>query len=239
MLKLIPKTLVMLAIFLVTPVVVLALNWQWEPESLNRSSEFFFRMTLAAGMPIAVIMCVFFTLVFARCLKIQTKKQFIKLLIILAIAILSGQVFKSVIKNLTADSRPFVLWIEKTYNVDDEYFYSLPRSERREIIKQYIHNSPEIPKWLYHHWCSETGYTFPSGHTLFATTWAFLALVLLNFRRYPVVISIIVAWAILIEISRLALGMHHPIDVICGAFLAWAISLFSYYLACKWKLIDP
>ncbi|RKS87714.1 phosphatidylglycerophosphatase [Orbus hercynius] len=237
MLSIIKKTLITLAIFLITPITIIAINWQWQPETLNSTSKYLFWITETAGVPWALLSCVFFALLFALCLKLKSPKQLAKLLIILVVAMLLGQAIKSVVKTYTADSRPFVLWIESKYNVDDEYFYSLSRSDRREILKQYIAHSPEIPKWLYQHWRSETGYTFPSGHALFAATWAFLALTLLNFKRYQTIICIIIAWAVLIEMSRIVLGMHRPIDVIVGSIIAWFIAMLSYYLAKRWQLI--
>jgi len=156
---------------------------------------------------------------------------------VLAISVLLGQTIKSIVKNYTAESRPFVLWIEKNYQVDDKYFYSLPRDERQQIIKQYIYQSPKIPNWLYQHWRNETGYTFPSGHTLFAATWAFLALAFLSFKRHRIVIILMITWAVLIEISRITLGMHHPIDVLSGSILAWLIALLAYYFASKLQLL--
>lgn len=233
----IKKTLVTLAIFLITPIVIIAINWQWQPQSLNSMSKYLFWLTQTAGIPWAILTCAFFPVLFAICLKIKSKVQFIKLVLILAMAILLGQLFKTVIKSYTADSRPFVIWIEKNHHIDDKYFYSLPRSEREAVIEQYVYQSPEIPNWLFQHWKNETGYTFPSGHTLFAATWAFLALLFLNFKRGQNVIGFIIAWAVFIEISRLALGMHHPIDLICGSILAWAIALFTYYVALKWRVI--
>lgn len=237
MLSVIKQSLITLAIFLVTPIVIIAINWQWQPESLNNTSEYLFWLTETAGKPWAVLTCVFFVIAFMIILQIKSKMQFIKLLLIFIIAIGLGQLIKSVIKNYTADSRPYVLWIEQNYQIDDDYFYSLPRNERQEIIKMHVYHSPQIPNWLYKHWRNETGYSFPSGHALFAATWAFLALLLLNLKRHYICSSLVIAWAILIEISRIALGMHRPIDVIVGSAIAWGIALFCYYLAIKWRVI--
>lgn len=237
MLPIIKKTFFVLVLFIIAPIIVMTTNWQWQPESLNAVSHYLFWLTETAGVPWALLTCLFFTLLFALLLKVRSKIQIVKLILILVIAMVVGQLVKSAIKTYTAESRPFVLWIEAEYSIQDEYFYSLPRSERKEIIKEYIYQSPKIPHWLYKHWCNETGYTFPSGHTLFAATWAFLALMLLNFKRHYFVISIIIAWVILIEISRLDLGMHRPIDLIVGAIIAWPVALLSYYLARRWQII--
>lgn len=237
MLPTIKKSFFVLVLFLISPIIVMMINWQWHPESINRISEYLFWFTETAGVPWAVLTCLFFTLILAIFMKLNSKKQIVKLILVLVLAMFVGQLIKSVVKTYTAESRPFVLWIETEYRVQDEYFYSLPRSERKEIIKEYISQSPKIPHWLYEHWRNETGYTFPSGHTLFAATWAFLVLMLLNFKRHYIVISTVIAWVILIEISRLGLGMHRPIDLIVGAIIAWPVALLSYYLARLWQII--
>jgi len=46
-----------------------------------------------------------------------------------------------------------------------------------------------------------------------------------------------ITWAVLIEISRITLGMHHPIDVLSGSILAWLIALLAYYFASKLQLL--
>ncbi|WP_392562650.1 phosphatase PAP2 family protein [Orbus sturtevantii] len=237
MLSVIKKTCITLIIFLIVPAFLISIDWQWQPSSLNVSSKYLFWFTEMAGMPWAMLICLILPIVFAICLKVRSISKFITLVIILAISILLGQTIKSIVKDYTAESRPFVLWIEKSYQVDDEYFYSLPRSERKQIIRQYVHHSPQIPNWLYRHWRAETGYTFPSGHTIFAATWAFLALLFLRFKRHFVIVGLVITWTVLIEISRLALGMHHPIDVISGSILAWLIALIAYYFAIKWQLL--
>ncbi|QIQ21200.1 phosphatidylglycerophosphatase B [Zophobihabitans entericus] len=234
----IKKTIIVLAIFLVTPIVALCLNWDWDPNSLNNFSEYLFWITESAGAPWGTLTCVFFFVLFCVLLKLKIKKQIFQVWVLLVAAVLVGQGVKSAIKNYAGESRPFVLWMEKEHEVDDDYFYSLPRVEREELIEEHIAHLNEIPDWLVEHWQNETGYSFPSGHTMFATTWAFLALVLLGFRRHHISVSIIIAWAIVIEISRLALGMHHPIDLILGAILSWLIAIACYFCAKKWHIVE-
>lgn len=239
MFPIIKKTLVPLIIFLLVPLVVLLLNWHWEPEFLSGFSECLFWITESAGAPWAIITSFILFLVFCYCIQVKTKSAVIKLLLILIAAVLCGQLVKSLVKNYAEEPRPFVLWIEEQYQIDDEYFYSLPREERKNLIIQQLNWSTEIPSWLNTHWQAETGYSFPSGHTLFAVTWAFLAMVLFGLRRRHVILSsMIIGWAILIQISRLALGMHHPIDLILGTILAWLISLACYFCAKKWHIVE-
>ncbi|WP_267343499.1 MULTISPECIES: phosphatase PAP2 family protein [unclassified Gilliamella] len=153
-------------------------------------------------------------------------------------AILTGQMIKAVIKSQTAESRPYVLWMNKQYQLSDDKFYSLAKSEKKQLIDQLLTNSNMIPTWLREHWQNETGYSFPSGHTLFAVTWAFLAVTLLGFKRHYIVVYMLIIWALLIEISRLCLGMHSPVDLLCGVLVAWIISLICYFYAQKYHIVD-
>lgn len=76
------------------------------------------------------------------------------------------------------------------------------------------------------------GSSFPSGHTLVVTAFA-TAVVLCVSRILPAargfVLAIALLWIILIAISRLALGVHWPTDVLAaaciGAFLPLATSV--------------
>lgn len=237
MMLIIRKTIALFAIFLVVPITAVVINWTWIPTSLNGSSKYLFIITETSSFPWAAILSFLFFLLFCFFLKVKSKKQIIQVLFILAFAILFGQAIKSVAKSYFGESRPFVLWMEDQFSVDDDYFYSLPRDDRERIIEEHVEPFTDVPNWLGEHWQDETGYSFPSGHTLFATTWAFLALVLLNFQRHAIIISCFVVWAVFIEMSRLSLGMHHPADLIVGSLLAWFIAIGSYYCARKWHII--
>jgi len=88
--------------------------------------------------------------------------------------------------------------------------YSIVRSRPFE-------NYPDIEK------LSEAGNSsFPSGHTIEAFAIAFAISILFHKRKYIVAIYL---WAFLIAYSRLALGVHYPIDVIAGILIG---SVTSY-----------
>lgn len=233
MLLIFRNSLFVLGIFLIIPLVMLTTNWHWQPESLSQFSKYLYWVTETAGSPWSIITCGFFTILFALALKIKSPIPFLKLVVILAIAVIAGQLIKSVVKNYTSEPRPYVLWMADNYKVDDNYFYSLTKVEKQNILKDHFQQSDTIPNWLYRHWCNETGYSFPSGHTLFAVTWAFLAVFLLNFKRSYLIISAIIIWGVLVQISRLALGMHHPIDVISSSLIGWFLSLLTYFIIIK------
>lgn len=232
----IKKTIAVLTIFLIIPLSVTAVNWQWQPTSINSTSEYFFWLTETASFPWAIITSGLLFLLFCLLLANKTKKT-ILLLLILVSAMLGGQIIKSLIKQQTAESRPYVLWLAKEYHFNDKQFYSQTRAERKANIEQLLANSNTIPNWLAQHWQNETGYAFPSGHTLFAATWAFLAIALLSFKRHFLIVNAIIIWSLLIETSRLLLGMHSAYDLILGIVLAWVISLICCFYARKWHIV--
>jgi undecaprenyl-diphosphatase len=99
------------------------------------------------------------------------------------------------------------------------------------FVKGYV--ARPRPPW--EHLAPATGYSFPSGHTLNSTaSYGLLAVVAwrsqlpLAARRAAVVIG--VALPLLIGLSRIALGVHYPSDVLGGwlagvAFVALAATL--------------
>jgi len=75
---------------------------------------------------------------------------------------------------------------------------------------------------------SAPGYSFPSGHTLNSTvTYGLIALVAwrspLPFPARRVVVAALVALIALIGLSRIALGVHYPSDVLAGWLAGTAI----------------
>ena len=68
-----------------------------------------------------------------------------------------------------------------------------------------------------------TGYSFPSGHSTGAS--AFYYSIALLYNNIAVKI-LMVAIVILVPLSRLYLGVHWPIDVLCGTIIGVGISTF-------------
>lgn len=57
-------------------------------------------------------------------------------------------------------------------------------------------------------------FSFPSGHTAAAFV---MATLLASF--YPAIAFTVLAWAVMVGISRIYLGLHYPTDVLAGAVL--------------------
>ncbi|MFC6998954.1 phosphatase PAP2 family protein [Rufibacter roseus] len=115
-------------------------------------------------------------------------------------------------------------------------FYRKDVPARQDYLRNYLQQNPE--KWadvspqVLAHWVNEAGYSFPSGHSQNAfmlgsmlTMW--LGLQLPRKRRPWLLLPL--AWAVLVCLSRVALGVHSELDVSLGAglglVLAYLLSL--------------
>ncbi len=65
-------------------------------------------------------------------------------------------------------------------------------------------------------------YSFPSGHTLHAFSFSLICI-----QYYPQTAWFLIPASLLIALSRVALGLHYPTDVLAGAALGYLLSLFG------------
>jgi undecaprenyl-diphosphatase len=68
-------------------------------------------------------------------------------------------------------------------------------------------------------------YSFPSGHTMHAVAFTWLAMC-----AYPELGWILIPLATLIAISRVALGLHYPSDVLAGGAIGAALAFLAQNL---------
>ncbi|AKJ42076.1 phosphatidylglycerophosphatase B [Pragia fontium] len=225
-------------ILLTMPLVVWFCDWLWTPNEDNPLLIVLFWATETASSPWGAITSAILALWFVWRMQLPVKRG-IALIAILAVAIVGGQVVKSIVKETVEEPRPFVLWLEDEYQVDDQFFYSLPRKERAKIVEQHLKGQKRVPAWLSKHWEQETGYSFPSGHTLFTATWALLGMGMLVPRRRYISAAVLMIWAVTVAGSRLLLGMHWPEDLIVSILLSVICAFWACWSAERWIFSSP
>ncbi len=148
---------------------------------------------------------------------------------ILAAAILVGQGVKSWIKD-KVQNHDLLLSGWKKHHIPVDEFYTLKRAERGNLVKEQLAEEKNIPQYLRSHWQKETGFAFPSGHTMFAASWALLAVGLLWPRRRTLTIAILLVWATESwkpPAARDAL----PRDLVVATLISWALVAVATWLA--------
>ncbi|EIV5803430.1 phosphatidylglycerophosphatase B [Klebsiella aerogenes] len=222
MLLIAKRTAIGAALLLVMPVIVWLSGWQWQPGQAPAMLKMWYWVTETVTQPWGIMTHVALFGWFLWCLRFRLREALV-LFLILGAAILAGQGLKSWIKERVQEPRPFVIWLERTQQVPVAQFYELKRKERAKLVHEQLAEQQTIPGFLRKHWQKETGFAFPSGHTMFAASWALLGVGLLWPRRRWVTIGLLLGWATAVMGSRLALGMHWPQDLIVATSLSWLL----------------
>lgn len=68
-------------------------------------------------------------------------------------------------------------------------------------------------------------YSFPSGHTLHAVSFAFIIL-----AHYPALGWLVLPFTLLVAASRVILGLHYPTDVLIGGVIGAGLAICSLSL---------
>jgi len=230
MLSIARRTAVGAGILLIMPVTVWISGWQWEPGTNSAWLKALFWITETVTQPWGIITHALLCGWFLWCLRFRLRPA-IMLFAILAGVILVGQGLKSWVKDRVQEPRPFVVWLEKTHHVPVDDFYNLKRKERGELVKEQLTEQQAVPTFLRKHWQKETGFAFPSGHTMFAASWALLGVGLLWPRRRTLTIAFLLVWATGVMGSRLLLGMHWPRDLVVATLMSWLLITCATWLA--------
>ncbi|AXF75789.1 phosphatidylglycerophosphatase B [Erwinia tracheiphila] len=222
-------------VLLIMPIIVWLSGWQWQPGTVGPWQRILFGVTETVSSPWGTVTSGLFCVWFIWCLRLRLKPGLV-LLIIMILAIASGQYVTTVIKEHVQEPRPYVIWLEKNHLLEEKSFYQKNRQERSELVERGVANENRIPAWLKSHWAFETDYAFPSGHTMFAASWALLAVSLLWPRRRTVTVVLIFMWAIGVMGSRLVLGMHWPRDLVASTLIGWFLITLAMWLVQKWRV---
>lgn len=213
-------------LMLLVPISAWLMGWKW---SLAMDYQLFdldfwlFFLTETGSTPYALITCVLFML----WLMWLARKRYSWLLVgfICASSVVGTQAIKEGGKAIFKEPRPFVT---EMFQGQTEQFYALPKAEQAAQVKVFdtTNNS-----FVVLHQADELGYSFPSGHTIFAVSWLLVfAGFLLNIGTFGAAVAQIfmLCWAALMLISRLRLGMHYPIDLFASTLIAWAFHLILF-----------
>ncbi|MER1974847.1 phosphatidylglycerophosphatase B [Pseudocitrobacter faecalis] len=232
MLTIARRTAVGAAVLLAMPLAVWISGWAWQPGHSEVWLKALYWVTETVTQPWGIITHVVLFGWFLWCLRFRLRPA-IMLFAILAGAIMIGQGAKSWVKSMAQEPRPFVIWLEKTHHIPVDEFYTLKRKDRGALVKEQLAQQQDIPSFLRKHWQKETGFAFPSGHTMFAASWALLAVGLLWPRRRTFTIAILLVWATAVMGSRLLLGMHWPRDLVAATLMSWLLVTVATWLAQK------
>ncbi|WP_386696647.1 phosphatase PAP2 family protein [Lonepinella sp. MS14436] len=208
-------------------------SWQWHGDSHLTSFDYFlYWLTETGSVPYAVISCGVLSLCFLPIF--SSKSKWISAVIIMAISMLITQGIKTAAKTVFAEPRPYASALAEQSGVTTDYFYDQTREQRAMIVSQFYANKAEVPTWLVHHRENETGYSFPSGHTIFAASWLLLAVGFTQIvgrcrMSSKILVLGILLWSVLMLVSRLRLGMHHPIDLLISTLIAWLVHLPLFF----------
>ncbi|MGL4712408.1 MAG: phosphatase PAP2 family protein [Shewanella sp.] len=148
------------------------------------------------------------------------------------------------LKSYFKEPRPNLVFLAKHTSLTAEpllieAFYSQDKPARSHAIANALDNlaiaEPAItlaPR-IHQHWQNEVGYSFPSGHTIFAATLVLTASYYLLLAGLPMFSMLLLGWGLLMGLSRMLLGMHWPQDVLFSTFLAGIISGLSVLIVSK------
>lgn len=110
-----------------------------------------------------------------------------------------------------------------------------------EVVKVMVRRPRPDPRVLVHVLVPDPpSFSFPSGHTAFAAAICCAAILLLRGRSARTAAVLLGASAVLVTAwSRVALGVHHPSDVIASAVMAPLLSVLTARLLGALGVLEP
>lgn len=211
-------------------------GWQWTPADKPWAAAAVL-VTDTAGFPMGIATCAVLAALFVAFLRsaLSWPRGAVALVLVCAAAIALGQAVKTAGKNLFQQPRPYVEWLAQDRGITPAQFYALTRGGRAAWLRENLADERRVPPVLLEHWTDETGYSFPSGHTSFVAVWALLGAALLwrVGACARIFCGVLMLWALLVQITRLALGMHWPADLAASVAMGWLIVAGGAWLGPK------
>lgn len=214
------------------PFFVWGFAYQWHGNGqLTAFDHALYLLTETGSSPYALVTCALFALIFGIFFK--TKKQWILGVIIMACAVVATQALKTGLKATFKEPRPYIAQLVEQTGKSAADFYQLSKAEQAKFVGEHYGAQGDTPAWLNAHYEHEVGYSFPSGHSVFAATWLLLAV---GFRELTgsrsfktnLLIGVLTLWSILMLVSRVRLGMHYPVDLFVAVLAAWVTNLIIF-----------
>ena len=180
-------------------------------------------------------------------LKVRTLKAIQFLAGLSAVLISFALINEIVTKPAAGKHRPFVIKLEKEgLLVGEELYGKGDQPERTQFLEKLFKEKSEHPlinsvhPSVRRHWEVHTGFSFPSGHSQIAFLFAMILGHLIgelvpNGKRWMWVPFL---WAGAICLSRVALGVHSPLDITIGALTGGLIGGLILKLGLLNKLIQ-
>ncbi|MFV0481883.1 MAG: phosphatase PAP2 family protein [Campylobacteraceae bacterium] len=206
-------------------------GFAWSPEINNNSFIYlFYIVTNTANFPITFLTSLIFSLILFLAIKLPFKKVLL-LLIFFNVMVIGSQLCVYGIKHFAKEPRPYTVWLSQNNFIEStDAFYKLSKKEKIEIIKSFDFKDFNISSWQQNYWTKEVGYSFPSGHSVFAASWAVIMFIFLfQAKRYKTAFLILL-WAVIVESSRMLLGMHFPNDILVSCLVSLCVILLFVYL---------
>ena len=214
------------------PALAALTGWRWQPGIAPAITYFLYLVSLSANALTALLLI---SLIVWR-LKLNRQKCLL-LLTIIAVVFLCSLGIKSKIKNLTEEPRPFAVWATEN-NISTKKQNTKALLMPKRFVTQNAFTQHGIEPWQQTYWANSSKYSFPSGHSLFAAIMALLAITLLWQQKSWAVIAAIMLWSCLVETSRLALGMHWPVDIAASCAIGATLIAIGTFAWNKWVFVS-
>lgn len=233
------KLTVYAAILLLVPLGIWAVDYEWQfHHVIGQLGEFLWLilLTLTGSVPYAFITILLLTAVAIYTLRGKLDWRIIVIMCLFSQA--GTQIIKGSVKEIAQVPRPYVVAlhqenIPQSLGYPANSFYAQDKDTKIALIQERAFNTDT--QFLVDYHKDELGYSFPSGHTIFAAAWVFLLAGLWH-QQARVGLMIfqagLIVWAMIMAYSRVRLGMHYPIDLFTSILIAWAwhIGLFAWLL---------